>query len=76
MPRNDPANDRYNPPGTSSVDFEKFNFGELEVDELFWQTDNQTEDRPWRKINQTQATDLKTQTTHSFRNDAVVYQKT
>ncbi len=35
-PTNDPANDRYNPPGNLSEDFEKFTFGELEMDELFW----------------------------------------
>jgi len=32
MAINDPANDRYNPPSTNTQDFEKFSFGELEVD--------------------------------------------
>ena len=75
MPTNDPAQDRYNPPGLTSSDFERFQFGELEVDELFWQTNSNTESRPWRKTNQTQAINLKTQTTHNFENRTVVYQK-
>ena len=37
-PTNNPVNDRYNPPGVNSPDFERYTFGELEVDELFWQT--------------------------------------
>ena len=35
MPTNDPVNDRYNPPGNLSEDFEKFKFSELELDDLF-----------------------------------------
>ena len=31
-PTNDPANDRYNPPGNLSEDFEKYKFSELEMD--------------------------------------------
>ena len=75
MPKNDPINDRYNPPGLTSADFERFTFGELEVDELFWQTNNQNENNPWRKSNQTQALNLKNQTTHNFKGSTVVYQK-
>ena len=75
MAENNPANDRYNPPGVNSIDFERFNFGELEVDELFWQTNSQTESNPWRKINQSQALNLKSQTTHNFQSNTLVYQK-
>ena len=59
MATNDPVNDRYNPPGLTSRDFEKFTFGELELDELFWQTNRPTESNPWRKENQTQGKNLK-----------------
>ena len=38
MAENNQAEDRYNPPGNLSEDFQKFTFGELEMDELFWQT--------------------------------------
>ncbi len=75
MAENNPANDRYNPPGINSIDFERFTFGELEVDELFWQTNSKTESNPWRKVNQTQALNLKSQTTHNFQANTLVYQK-
>ena len=75
MAENNPANDRYNPPGTNSIDFERFTFGELEMDELFWQTNSQTESNPWRKVNQSQALNLKSQTTHNFQSNTLVYQK-
>ena len=41
MPINNPTGDYFNPPSNMSQDFERFTFGELEVDELFWQTNNQ-----------------------------------
>ena len=75
MPTNDPTNDLYNPPSNMSTDFERFTFGELEVGELFWQTNNHNENNPWRKSNQTQALNLKSQTTHNFNAKTVVYQK-
>ena len=75
MPTNNPANDNYNPPSNLSLDFEEYQFGELEVDELFWQTNRPEESNPWRKSSQTQALNLKTQTTHSFQAKTKVYQK-
>ena len=75
MPSNNPANDRYNPPGVGSLDFEEFNFGDLEVEELFWQTNRPAESNPWRKTSQTQGLNLKTQTTHNFDLKTKVYQK-
>ena len=75
MPTNDPVNDRYNPPGLSSKDFERFTFGELEVDELFWQTNTPGDNYSWRKVNQTQALNIRKQTTHNFKSNTVVFQK-
>ena len=75
MPKNDPAQDRYNPPGLGSSDFERFTFGELEVDELFWQSNKPGDGFSWRKINQTQALNIRKQTTHNFNVRTVVYQK-
>ena len=74
-PQNDPTNDKYNPPGIMSEDFEKFTFGELETNELFWQTNQPGENIPWRKENQTQGKNLKSQTLHNFQLNTVVYQK-
>ena len=75
MPSNNQVNDRYNPAGVNSVDFEEFYFGDLEVDELFWQTNRPTESNPWRKVNQSQGINLKTQTTHNFQMKTKVFQK-
>ena len=75
MPVNNPAGDFFNPPSNMSMDFEEYQFGELEVDELFWQTNRPTEANPWRKENQTQGKNLKSQTLHSFNLKTKVFQK-
>ena len=76
MPTNDQANDRYDPPGNLSHDFEKFKFGELDADELFWQTNQPGDNIPWRKVSQTQAINLRAKSTHNFNPNTVVWQKT
>jgi hypothetical protein len=75
MATNDPVNDRYNPPGLGSTDFERFKFDDLEVDDLFWQTNQPGDNFSWRKVNQTQALNLRKQTTHTFQPSTLVYQK-
>ena len=75
MANNNQVNDRYNPAGVNSIDFEEFKFGDLEVDELFWQTDRPQESNPWRKENQNQGKNLKTQTLHNFNLKTKVFQK-
>ena len=75
MPENNQVNDRYNPAGNMSMDFEEYYFQDLEVDELFWQTNRPEESNPWRKSSQTQGLNLKTQTTHNFQARTKVYQK-
>jgi len=74
-PRNDIAQDSLNPPGNLSHDFERFKFDELEIDELFWQTNQPGENIPWRKVSRTQGMNLKAQTTHNFDLKTTVYQK-
>ena len=74
-PSNDPMQDAYNPPGNLSHDFERYKFGELEIDELFWQTNQPGNNIPWRKVNQTQGMNLKSQTSHKFDLKTKVYQK-
>ena len=75
MPNNNQVNDRYNPAGNMSNDFEEYYFEDLEVDELFWQTDRPEESNPWRKSSQTQGLNLKSQTLHNFQAKTKVYQK-
>ena len=75
MPNNNPTRDRYEPPSNMSNDFEEFYFQDLEVDELFWQTNRPEESNPWRKVSQTQGMNLKAQSTHNFQPRTKVYQK-
>ena len=76
MPTNNTAGDFYNPPSNLSQDFEEYNFEDLEVDELFWQTNKPKEEQiPWRKTSLTEGRNLKTQTIHNFDRKAKVYKK-
>ena len=76
MPVNNPTGDHFNPPSNLSQDFEEYYFEDLEVDELFWQTNKPKEESiPWRKVSQTEGKNLKTQTTHSFQGRTKVFQK-
>ena len=75
MPTNDPTNDTYNPPGNLSEDFEKLFFGDLEIDELFWQTNQPGDNIPWRKVSSTEGKNLKAQSLHNFNPNTVVWQK-
>ena len=76
MAINNPTGDHFNPPSNMSQDFEEYYFEDLEVDELFWQTNKPKEEQiPWRKENQTQGRNLKTQTLHNFQRKAKVFQK-
>ena len=76
MAVNNPTGDFFNPPSNMSQDFEEYNFSDLEVDELFWQTNKPKEEHiPWRKVSQTQGMNLKTRTSHNFQPKTKVFQK-
>ena len=76
MPVNNPTGDHFNPPSNLSQDFEEYYFEDLEVDELFWQTNKPKEAQiPWRKSSLTEGINLKTQTIHSFDRKTKVFQK-
>ena len=76
MPTNNTAGDFYNPPSNMSQDFEEYRFEDLEVDELFWQTNKPKEEQiPWRKLSLTEARNLKTQKIYSFDRKTKVFQK-
>ena len=76
MPTNNTAGDFYNPPSNMSQDCEEYYFEDLEVDELFWQTNKPKEEQiPLRKTSLTEATNLKTQKTYSFQGKTKVFQK-
>ena len=75
MATNNQVNDRYNPAGNMSIDFEEYYFQDLEAGELFWQTNRPEESNPWRKENQNQGKNLKTQTLHNFKPLTKVFQR-
>ena len=76
MPVNNPTGDHFNPPSNLSQDFEDYYFEDLEVDELFWQTNKPKEESiPWRKISLTEGRNLKTQKIYSFDRKTKVFQK-
>jgi hypothetical protein len=75
MAKNDPMQDTYNPPGNLSQDFEENYFGELNVEELFWQSNQPGTNIPWRKISDGEGLNIKAQTVHSFSPNTKVWQK-
>ena len=78
MAVNNPSGDFFNPPSNMSQDFEEYYFQDLEVNELFWQTNKPKEGEgsiPWRKISLTEGRNLKTQTIHNFQKRTKVFQK-
>ena len=58
-----------------SVDFEEYYFEDLPVNELFWQTNRPKESNPWRKENETQGKNLKSQKLYNFQAKTKVFQK-
>ena len=78
MAINNPMGDHFNPPSNLSQDFEEYWFEDLEVDELFWQTNKPKTGEssvPWRKVSKTQGKNLKSQTTHNFQGRTKVFQR-
>ena len=76
MAINNPMGDHYNPPSNLSQDYDEYNFEDLEVDELFWQTNKPKEEQiPWRKSSLTEGRNLKTQKIYSFDRKTKVFQK-
>ena len=72
---NDPAQDRYNPPGARENEWERKIFNELQDDETFWQTNKPDAYTPiWRKEGgPNQAMNVKTQKSHNFDPNTPVF---
>ena len=78
MAVNNPTGDYFNPPSNMSQDYEEYWFEDLDINELFWQTNKPKEGNasiPWRKVSQTQAINIKTQKTYTFQAKTKVFQK-
>ena len=79
MAVNNPTGDFFNPPSNLSQDFEEYWFEDLEVDELFWQTNKPKTGEssvPWRKVSSTEGRHLKTQKIFNFAPKTKVFQRT
>ena len=78
MAVNNPMGDHFNPPSNLSQDFEEYYFDELEVEELFWKTNNPKDayqNTPWRKVSLTEAKHLSTQQIYNFAPKTKVFQR-
>tara|TARA_B100000287_G_scaffold409550_1_gene437016 strand:- start:341 stop:574 length:234 start_codon:yes stop_codon:yes gene_type:complete len=75
MAKNNPAQDRYNPPSNLEEEWELIQFSELNIGELIWMNNVRSDDNAaYRKINEGQAMNTKTRETKTFgRNDKVYY---
>tara|TARA_Y100000361_G_scaffold147203_1_gene158478 strand:- start:138 stop:371 length:234 start_codon:yes stop_codon:yes gene_type:complete len=77
MAKNNPANDRYNPPSNLENEYEKINFSELNIGELIWLSDKKSDsNHSYRKINEGQAMNLHTRETVNFGGKTKVYYRT
>ena len=75
MAKNDPAQDRYNPPGSTEHEWERKIFNELQEDETFYQTNKPDAYTPvWRKTPEPhQAMNVKTRQIHNFDMNTAVF---
>jgi len=74
---NNIVNDRYNPPGIGSNDFDEIKFDEIEDEDLFWlNTSTGMNNPPYRKMNATQGHNTKTGIVSDFGRRQVVFQRT
>jgi hypothetical protein len=73
--KNDPAQDRYNPPGSTEHEWERKIFNELQDDEIFHSSHKPDVYAPvWRKQGTAnQAMNVKTQQMHTFDPNTPVF---
>ena len=72
----DAANDRYNPPSNRGEDFEETFFVDIEPNDLFWLKAGGMNNSPFRKVNETTASNLKGRITQTFGKQQKVYVRT
>jgi|LUML01.1.fsa_nt_gb hypothetical protein len=75
MGKNDPTQDRYNPPGVTEHEWERKIFHELQDGEVFHQSNKPDAYAPvWRKEGASnQALNLKTQKLHNWDTNAPIF---
>ena len=73
---NNPADDRYNPPGIGQNDFDEVRFDEIEDEDLFWLNQNTGDNNPpYRKMNDNQGHNTRTGIVEDFGRMQMVYQR-
>ncbi len=73
---NNPADDRYNPPGIGQNDFDSVRFDEIEEEDLFWLNQrNDDSNPPFRKMNDKQGHNTRDGIVHNFTYNQVVFQR-
>ena len=73
---NNPAQDRYDPPGIRDLDYEQTIFDELNQGELFWlNTERSDDNHAHRKISETEALNVKLQEVMKFNRHQNVFYK-
>ena len=64
------------PMDSGHIDWQQYRFNIIEGDDLFWMnTDNTFENKPWRKISDTEAFDIRERKVWTIESDRMVYQK-
>tara|TARA_Y100000593_G_scaffold9906_1_gene17946 strand:+ start:2821 stop:3054 length:234 start_codon:yes stop_codon:yes gene_type:complete len=76
MPNNQ-AEDRYNPPSSTDIDFDQLKFRDVPEEELYWpnNTLNWKSNTAHRKIDENTGMNTKTREVVSVPLDTIVYQK-
>ena len=74
---NNQANDRYNPPGTSNLDWDERYFTDVDVGEVIWmnKSPNQEENCSHRKLDENTVGNLCTRTMYQVDGNTKVYIK-
>ena len=75
MPNERNIQDIYNRPAANTPEYDEFSFSELEDDDLFWRTNVGVDTNPHRKINESQAMDLKSRQVFNVDGHTKVYVK-
>ena len=73
---NNQAEDRYNPPSATSIDFDEMRFRDVPVEELYWPTNRNSRDNIChRKIDENSGMNTKTRQVVEVPLNTFVYQK-
>jgi hypothetical protein len=73
--KNNHTQDIYNPPSTTSLDFEKSYFNEIDANNLFWMAETRSDNPAYRKIDENTALNTVSQKTDHMAPRTIIFQK-